>query len=30
VCRIPGRFALGKRITAVPWQEIPSLVEGLG
>jgi hypothetical protein len=30
VCRTPRRFALGGRISAVPWQEIPGLVDGLG
>jgi predicted AAA+ superfamily ATPase len=29
VCRTPRRFALGGKVTAVPWQEIPALVEGL-
>ena len=29
VCRTPRRFALGGKVTAVPWQEIPELVEQL-
>ena len=29
VCRTPRRFQIAPKITAVPWQEIPSLVEGL-
>jgi predicted AAA+ superfamily ATPase len=29
VCRTPRRFKLAPKITAVPWQEIPSLVERL-
>jgi predicted AAA+ superfamily ATPase len=29
VCRAPRRFALGGGVSAVPWQEIPALVEGL-
>jgi predicted AAA+ superfamily ATPase len=29
VCRTPRRFALGGKVTAVPWQEIPALVERL-
>jgi predicted AAA+ superfamily ATPase len=29
VCRTPRRFALSGKITAVPWQEIPALVERL-
>jgi hypothetical protein len=29
VCRTPRRFALGGGVSAVPWQEIPALVEGL-
>jgi hypothetical protein len=28
-CRTPRRFALGGKITAVPWQEIPALIDGL-
>ena len=27
VCRTPRRFTLGPGITAVPWQEIPALIE---
>ena len=27
VCRTPRRFKIGAKITAVPWQEIPHLVE---
>jgi predicted AAA+ superfamily ATPase len=27
VCRTPRRFTIGPRVTAVPWQEIPELVE---
>jgi hypothetical protein len=30
VCRTPRRFKIDPAITAVPWQEIPRLVEGLG
>ena len=29
VCRTPRRFTLSPRISAVPWQDIPSLVEGV-
>jgi predicted AAA+ superfamily ATPase len=29
VCRTPRRLALGGKVTAVPWQEIPALVERL-
>jgi len=29
VCRTPRRFRIGPTITAVPWQEVPTLVEGL-
>ncbi len=29
VCRTPRRFQLGGKVTAVPWQEIPALVERL-
>ncbi len=28
VCRTPRRFRIAPRITAVPWQEIPSLLNG--
>ena len=28
VCRTPRRIALGQGITAVPWQELPSIMEG--
>jgi hypothetical protein len=30
VCRTPRRFRIDPTITAVPWQEVPTLVEGLG
>jgi len=30
VCRTPRRFRIGPTITAVPWQEVPTLVEDLG
>jgi predicted AAA+ superfamily ATPase len=30
VCRTPQAFKLGPKITAVPWQELPILVERLG
>jgi hypothetical protein len=30
VCRTPKAFKLGPKITAVPWQELPTLVERLG
>ncbi len=29
VCRTPRRFKIGSRVTAIPWQEIPGLPEGL-
>jgi hypothetical protein len=29
VCRTPRRFKITPKITAVPWQEIPRLVEEL-
>ncbi len=29
VCRTPRRFRIGRRVTAVPWQEIPGLVSAL-
>ena len=27
VCRTPKPFKLGAKVTAVPWQEIPTLIE---
>ena len=30
VCRTPRRFNLGPSVTAVPWQEIPAVLEELG
>jgi len=30
VCRTPKPFKLGPNLTAVPWQELPTLVERLG
>jgi len=30
VCRTPKAFKLGPKIAAVPWQELPTLVERLG
>ena len=30
VCRTPKPFKLGPKVTAVPWQELPALVERLG
>jgi hypothetical protein len=29
VCRTPRRFSLDKRLHAIPWQEIPALVDDL-
>lgn len=29
VCRTPRRFKLGPKISAVPWQEIPALLDDL-
>jgi predicted AAA+ superfamily ATPase len=30
VCRTPRAFKIGARIRAIPWQEIPTLIEGVG